>query len=170
MATGTISGAASGAMMGMMTGTGAGGAIVGGAIAGTVSAVAGVQDALSNEKMRKYNIDFTKDLQTLSLGNIQAMPYSLSKVSAFNNNNKIWPFIENYACTNEEYSAVYNKILYNGMTVNRVGTIEDLLPNVPFSIDYGFFQTTPIRLDNIAEDSHICNAIAAELAQGVFIK
>ena len=155
-------------MAGGMVGGGALGAA--GAVLGVgISAGAGIADVVMNEKMRKYNIDFTKDLQELSLGNIKAMPYSLSKVSAFNNNNKIFPFVENYACTNEEYRAVYDKILYNGMTVNRVGTIADLLPNVPFSIDYGFFQTTPIRL-NVADDSHICDAIATELAQGVFIK
>ena len=166
---GTVAGAASGAAGGAMVG-GVPGAIAGGVVGFGGAAIGGAADVMINEKMRKYNLDFTKDLQSLSLGNIQAIPYSLSKVSAFNNNNKIWPFVENYACTNEEYRAVYDKILYNGMTVNRVGTIEDLLPNVPFSIDYGFFQTTPIRLDNIAEDSHICNAIVAELAQGVFIK
>lgn len=166
--TGGLSGLAGGFAGGSIVGGGALGA-VGAIVGGGLSAGAGIADVRINEKMRQYNIDFTKDLQSLSLGNIQAMPYSLSKVSAFNNNNKIWPFVENYECSPEEYEAVYNKIKYNGMTINRVGTLSYYIEQKPIGLDYGFFQTTPIRLDNIAEDSHICNAIAAELAQGVFL-
>lgn len=167
--TGSVQGAVSGAMTGAMSGGGAWGAVAGGVIGGGAAIGGGVADVMINEKMRQYNIDFAKDLQTLSLGNVQAMPYSLSKVSAFNNNNKIWPFVENYECSPEEYQAVYDKIKYNGMTVDRVGTLNYFIEQKPAGLDYGFFQTTPIRLDNVAEDSHICNAIAAELAQGVFL-
>lgn len=166
--TGSVQGAVSGAMTGAMSSGSPWGAIAGGVIGGGAAIGGGIADVVMNEKMRRYNIDFAKDMQELSLGNIQAMPYSLSKVSTFNNNNKIWPFVENYECTLEEYQAIYDKIKYTGMTVNRIGTLDYYIQQKPYGLDYGFFQTTPIRL-NVAHDSHICNAIATELAQGVFL-
>lgn len=165
--TGSISGAVTGGMAGSMTG-GPWGALTGAVVGGGAAITGGIADVVMNEKMRKYNIDFARDIQELSLGNIQAMPYSLSKVSTFNNNNKIWPFVENYECTPEEYQAIYDKIKYTGMTVNRIGTLDYYIQQKPYGLDYGFFQTTPIRL-NVADDSHVCDAIATELAQGVFL-
>lgn len=161
--TGAGSAAVSGAMMGSMIAPGIGTAI--GAISGTaLSAVGGVADYAINEKLRTEALDYTKDQFGYQLGNIQALPYTLTKVSAFNNNNKLFPFIEYYTCTAEEKEAFRNKLRYNGMTVGVIGTLNDyLLPTE------SYIKGKLIRLENIEDDFHIANIISNELNKGVFI-
>lgn len=163
-----VSAASSALTTGLMTGIATGNPAIG-LVSGGFSAGAGVADMYIADKMYDINKSHTEDMHALQLGNIKAQPMSLTKVSAFNNNNKIWPFVETYGTTNNEYRAVYDAICYNGMSVNIIGKLSDYVPKIPSVLTKGFFQATPIFLEGIAEDAHICDAIAKELIQGVYI-
>lgn len=166
--TGSVGGAATGVMAGMSVGGGIG-AAVGGVVGGVSSLAGGLQDAYVNNELRQLNKQHTIDVWNLQLDNIKAVPYSLSKVSAFNNNNKIWPFIELYSCSQEEYRAVYEYIEYRGMRLDRIETIDKMLPYFPTSLDYCFVQGDIIRLDNLGDDTHMATVISNELRQGVYL-
>lgn len=170
--TGTITGGAAGAASGALIG-GAGGAIAGG-ILGTSAAIAGgIADVSTNKLLRNEALDLTKDQFGYQLGNIQALPYSLAKTSAFTANNKIWPFVEYYSCTPTEKLALANKIAYNGMTVMRIGTLGEFSGN---SWSYenitgkNYIKGKLIRFNDDGEDFHVVNSIADELYKGVYIE
>ena len=175
--TGTISGTASGALTGSMVGSGAIGAVVG----GVASAVGGIADIALNEKLRSEALDYTKDMFGYQLGNIQALPNTIAKVSAFNRNNKIFPVLEYYTCTDREKEALANKIAWNGMSVGAIGTIGNYIGNT-WSYNNieskGYIKGQLIRMEfpaehksNLhAEDYRIVNAISGELYKGVYIK
>lgn len=159
---GTLQGATSGGMLGAMAGKNMGLGIVGGAIA---SGLGGAADVGINQKLRSEALDYTQDLFTYQLGNIQALPDTLGKVSAFNNNNKVFPVLEFYTATDIEKEALRNKIKYNGMTVNVIGEIEDYLQLEPT-----YIKAKLIRIPYAADDTHVFNVIAEELNMGVYIQ
>ena len=98
-----------------------------------------------------------------NISNIQALPQGLVKTSALNYNSKIYPFVEIYGCTEEETEVVRNKIKFDGMTLNVLGSIKDYLnPS-----DMTYIQGRVVRI-NINEDSHMANAINSELNKGVY--
>jgi outer membrane lipoprotein SlyB len=161
---GTGQGATSGAMMGGMKG-GPKGAIAGGVIGGVLSAVGGVADFAINEALRSENMDYTKDLFGYQLGNIRALPDTLSRVNSFNPNNKIFPILEFYGCSEEETEALKQKIKYNGMSIGRIGKLRDFVN--PEETTY--IKGQLIVLDELPEDSHLANDIANEIYKGVRI-
>ena len=168
--TGTLQGGVSGGAMGMYMNNPAIAGI--GAAAGFVaSGVAGAADIYINEQLRNEAMDYTKDMFGLQMENIKALPNSLTRVSSFNANNKIFPFIELYTCSDEELAAVERKLTYNGFTLGRIDTLENTINNKPLYMtnEYGYFKGQIIRLENIGDDSHIANAIAAELYKGVYV-
>lgn len=159
-------GAIGAGMRGVSAGStvGPAGAVVGGIVGGAASVAAGVTDIMMNEKLRAEGIDFSKDMFGYNLGNIAAQPRSIAKVSAYTYNNKIFPLLEFYTCTDVEKQALRDKIKYNGMTVMRIGKIGDYVR----SGDPQYFKGQLIRLD-IGEDNHLVNEIANELNKGVFV-
>ena len=160
-AVGTVQGATSGAMTGAMIGGGYG-AAAGAVIGGVSSAAGGVIDYTMAEELRSEAIEYTKDLFGFQLGNIRALPDSLTKVNSFNPNNKIFPFIEFYGCTSEETEALKNKIKYNGMSIGRIGALQDFI-----NPDEETYIKGQLILLDIEEDSHIVNDISAEIYKGV---
>ena len=166
--TGTLGGATSAGMTGAMAGGVLGAGIIG-AVGGATSLAGGIADIKINQALRNEAMDYTKDLFGMQIDNIKALPNSLTKVSSFNKNNKIFPFIEVYGCTEDEYNAVFRKIQYNGMSINRIDTLENVLINKPLYMGLGYFKGQLIRLETIVDDSHIVNAIASELYKGVYI-
>lgn len=161
---GTLQGAVSGGAIGaMVPGGGLGAALGIGGIGAIASGIAGAADVRLNQQLRNEVIDFTKDQFGYQLGNIRALPNTLLRVSAFNNNNKFFPILEYYSCTDEEKEAFRNKIRYNGMTVMAIGKIEDYL-----SLDESYIKGKLIRLE-IPEDFHLVNTIAEEINKGLFI-
>lgn len=182
--TGTAQGATSGAFAGsMMGGGGATGALVGGLVGGLSSAAGGIADYILNERLRADVLDLTKDQFGYELGNIQALPNTISKVSAFNKNNKIFPILEYYSCTNTEKIAVLNKIAYNGMTVMAIGKLENYIDNTwgysvyddireknTIVLSANYIKGKLIRLEDInCDDFHVVNEIANEIFKGVYI-
>ena len=159
---GTATGAAGGAFVGNNIFAGGLGGI-GAGIGGISSGLAGIADVEFNQQLRNEAIDFTRDNFGYQLGNIKALPDSLSKTTAYTKNNKYFPFLEFYTCTNEEKEALRDKLKYNGMTVMRVGNINDFL-----LADDTYIKGKLIRLDG-DYDNHFTNELANELYKGVFI-
>lgn len=158
---GTVQGGVSGATTGFVAGGGVGAAI--GGTAGTlISAAGGVADVSINEKLRSEALDYTKDQFGYTLGNIAAMPDSLTRVSAFNINNKVFPILEYYTCSDIEKQALRDKIKYNGMTVMKIGTINEYLQPTET-----YIKGRLIRLDGF--DNHTTIEIANELNKGFYI-
>lgn len=162
--TGTFTGAAAGGVSGAMTGHPAGAAI-GAGVGLAVSAAGGVADVIISNKLRKETLDYTKDQFGYQLGNIKARPQTLTKISTFNPNNKIFPILEYYTATEVEKEALASKLKYNGMTVMRIGTMRDfIIPNEPT-----YIKGKIIRLDDIEVDYMLARAIQTEIDQGVYI-
>ena len=139
--------------------------------AGAVSLTAGMVDYQLSERLRNEAIDYRVDQFGYQLGNIKAIPYSLSKVSAYNDNNKIFPFIEYYTCTDEEKTALKNKIAYNGASIGRIGTIREYIYQSLFENKTGFWYIKGkiIRLNNFGGDYQQLNVVGAEMLKGIFI-
>lgn len=162
----TVSGAASNAVLGGLAG-GPVGAAVAGASSFVAGAVGGLADYSLNERMRRENLDYARDRFNYQLGNIKAMPQSLSKSSAFTANNKVFPMLEYYTCTDKERKALEDKIKYDGMAVGRIGSLNE------FSSGDGdsYVRGSLIRLETSdpTVDAHIANEIADEISRGVYL-
>ena len=155
-------GATVGSIAGAVAGSKLGGGV--GAVAGLgLTAAAGVADYQINEQLRSENMDYTKDMFGYQLGNIKAVPDGLSKTTAYTKNNKYFPFLEFYTCTDEEKNALKNKLKYNGMTVMRIGTINEFL-----QAEQSYIKGRLIRLEG-DYDNHYVNELSQELYKGVYI-
>lgn len=167
---GATQGVVSGGATGVFMGGGAAGGIAGGIAGGAISLAGGIRDLEINQALRDEAKDYTKDMFGLQLDNIKALPNSLTRISSFNNNNKIFPFFEEYDCSEEEVAAVLKKMIYNGFTIGRIDTLSNMIINKPNDLGGpGYFKGQLIRLEDIGDDSHIANAIAGELYKGVYI-
>ena len=161
--TGTIQGGVSGAMSGALVGGGVG-AVVGGVLGTGASMVGGIMDVSMQQALHNEAIDYTKDNFGYQLQNIQALPNTLNKVSSIISVSKLFPFLEYYTCTNEEKEALENKLKYNGMTIGRIGKIQDYLQGDTQT----YVQGQLIRLEG-KFDTHIANEIANEFKKGWYI-
>ena len=155
---GGAAGVAAGAQMGGAYGTIAGGAI--GAIGGGITAGLDYANSL---KMMEENKQYAIDMYGYNLQNIQAIPTSLTKTSALTYNTRVWPFIEYYTCTEDERTALKDKIKYNGMTIMKVSQLRNYLLGQD-----NFYKGKLIRL-NIKVDSHMAYEIYNELNKGVYL-
>ena len=160
-----------GASIGGLVGGIAGG--ITGAITGGVSLAAGLKDRDISDRLYSESVAFKKDMHEMQLENIQAIPNSLAKTTAYTENNKIFPILEYYTCTEEEKNIVANSISNMGMTVNAMGKPSDYISN-NWSYnginDKGFFKESLIRMEDLQEDYHLLKTIAEELALGIYIK
>ena len=164
--TSILTGAATGAVAGSMVNPGIGTAV--GAAAGAIGSgiLSGVGAKYDLEYLKKSQTEarsYAVDMYGYNLGNIKALPYTLTRVSAFTENNKIFPFLEFYECTDEEIEALRNKIKYNGMTIMRIGKIVNFI-----YYNNRYVQGQLIRLEGIDEDSHVIAEIAREIKEGAY--
>ena len=157
--TGGASGAAAGAQIG-----GGYGAIAGAAVGAIGGSIAGGLDYTNQLKLMEENRQYAIDMYGYNLQNIQAIPTSLTKTSALTYNTRIWPFIEYYTCTDAEKNALRDKIKYNGMTVMKVGKLNDYLLG-----EDNFYKGQIIRLSDIKVDGHMAFEIYNELNKGVYL-
>lgn len=146
-----------------------------GGILGAISAGAGITDILMNERLRKEQLDYTKDQFGFNLGNIKARPTTLARVGALNANNKLFPFVEVYDCTEVEQAAVAAKIAMNGMTIGVVDTLDKYINNTwsgtvgSTRYNYqGYVKGKPIRLIGLNDESHYASTLAQEMVSGVY--
>lgn len=160
LTSGIISGAGSTAATAML-----GGGPIGAAAMGVANVGGLIADTALGHLKYKESMSYKTDMYNYNLQNIQAIPNTISKLTGFNENSKIWPFMEYYTCTDEEKEALANKIRYNGMTVMRIGKIKDYIRD-----EETFIQGQIIRIEDINDDYHVVNEIANEIKQGIFIK
>ena len=162
--TGSVGGAAGGALAGAKAGPyGAiAGAVIGG-VGGTAAGIVGYNKDREWLEQQQYEArDYAIDQFQYQLGNIQALPQSVTKSSPLSFNNKVWPILEHYSCTDREKELLKNKIKYDGMTIMAIGTLND------YSITGGYLKGKMIRLENLKDDSHIANAIYEEVEKGFY--
>lgn len=154
-----ITGTAAGAIQGSAGG-------VAGAIAGGVAAAAGgITDIAMNEAKYKEQLSLKKDLYGYNLGNIRALPSSLTKSMSLNENFKFWPFLEEYECSEIEKEAFILKIQYDGMTIMKIGKISDYLA----ANEETFIKGQMIRLLGLEEAADVAYEIFNEIKRGVYI-
>ena len=138
---------------------------IGGAIAGaTVGLATSALDYKNTIKMMEENRQYSIDMYGYNLQNIQAVPTSLTKTSALTYNTRVWPFIEYYTCTDAERNALKDKIKYNGMTIMKVGQLNNYLLG-----EDNFYKGRLIRLPDVRIDGHMAFEIYNELNKGVYL-
>ena len=180
--TGTVGGALSGAQTGAIIGKYAGsaglGMGIGAAIGGGVSWAAGLADIRINEELRNEALDFTKDNFQMQMGNIKALPRTINKLDAFTANTKPYVFVEKYTCSNNEKIMLAKKIIWNGMTINRIGKpLEyeqafewtDSKGDVYNNQDFTYLKGQIIRT-NADGDYHLWASLSEEFNKGVYLK
>lgn len=158
------------ALSGLLTGTAAGAQaggshpIVGGIMGGLASAGGAVLDWKHLRQRQEEQKSYATDMHTLQLGNVQALPTTLSRSTAYTYNNKIFPFVEFYSCTDAERQAFVDKLKWEGMTIGRHDIIANYISNQP-----QFLRATLKRLEGLADEYHVINVISEELQKGVYI-
>jgi hypothetical protein len=163
LAAGAIQGTSTGALTGVMVG-GPIGAAVGATVGGISSIAGGLADWAMAEERYQQQRSYNSDMYQYRLGNVQALPYSLSKVSSFSPNSKYVPFIEIYSCTDEEKEAFEEKIKFNSMSVGAIGLLGNYIQS-----ERTFFKGQMIRYGGIDLDDHEAEELAKEFNMGVYI-
>lgn len=138
-----------------------------GAAAGLVSGITNVAGGQASYYRNRQN---KIDQFGYQIGNIKAQPDTLNKVSAYNVNNKYFPFLEFYSCTDEEKEVLKNKIKYNGMTVMAIGKIEDYVGNNYEGLNYFQAQFVSDTANNLKCDTHLVEVIDEELQLGIYLQ
>ena len=162
--TGGITGGAGGAVAGAKAGPY--GAIIGavaGASAGLVGGAIGAgKDRDWLERQQTESRSFAVDQFNYQLGNVQALNATITKSSPLTYNNKVWPILEHYTCTDEEKDVLKNKLKYDGMTVMAINTLRTYLN------EGTRLKGQMIRLNNLGDDSHIAQDIYEEVNKGFY--
>ena len=168
---GTFSGIAGGAVAGSLAGPGA---IAGAVIGGIGSAVGGAADVAHSEKLFQESKSYATDMHFLQLGNVQAMPRSLAKTTAFNVDNRYFPILTYYLPTDREIAIVDQYINLHSMNVDADGKPIDYIynrygkNNSDFT-DRGYISGSIIRIDTI-HDTHFVDELNAEFQKGVYLR
>lgn len=163
---------AGGAAAGASSGSAGGpyGAIIGAAVGGVAGLGLGTAGAIMDLTMlgrkQREERSLAIDKYNYQLGNIKALPYTLTKIGSFNINSKIWPFLEYYTCTDVEKEALIKKLRYESMTVMRIDKMENYYDLYE---EKHFFKGELIWDLELGLDNNIFEAIYAELLKGVFI-
>ena len=157
---GTLTGAGAGAVMGLKKG-GPVGALGGAALGGGMAALNAAVNYNFLERTQEENRDFAIDNYNYQLGNIQALPQSITKSTPLTYNNTVWPVMEIYDATDEEKELLRNKLRYDGMTIMKVARLSD------YEAEGGYLKGKLIRLD-IDANSQVANQIYQEVDKGFY--
>ena len=142
------------------------GAIAGAILGAGASTLGGIMDMQNMAARQKEARDYSIDNFNLQLGNIKALPYGITKTSALTANNKLFPFVEIYECTDVEKEAYFNKLKYDGFTL---GFITHSLNSFRSGDNSNYFKGQLIRNTAIKGSTHEVEELAAELSKGVYI-
>lgn len=171
MIAGVVGAGGSGAAMGSIAGKAAGisGLATGGIAAGVGAAAslgAGLYDLYASDQIYKENKQHTIDQFNMSLQNIQAMPNTLAAVGALNPNNKVFPILSYYTCSDIERNAFLQKMKWNGMTV---GVLTDNIKDYIDPASKTYFKGNLVYIDTETTDigTHEMSELANELAKGI---
>lgn len=136
---------------------------MGAAGAGLASIGAGIADQVLLQKQHNEASDYQKDIFQFQLGNIKAMPTTISKSSALVSNNKKLPYLEYFTATDDEKAALRNNITYSSMSVGTIGTIASYQTG-----SRQFIKAVLVMLPDIKEDTHMAQELYTELAKGAY--
>lgn len=117
----------------------------------------------------RYEIDRQAQIDVFKyeLANVVAVPDTLTKVSAYNVNNKYFPIVEVYESTDEEKAAFADYIREFNSRIGILTTIKKVLRSRYKDREYVKGQI--VRLpDGSGCDPHVANEIYAEIAKGVY--
>lgn len=146
--------------------------MIGGLLGTGLTAINGVAQANWQQRQQEEEKSYAIDSFNYTLGNIKALPDTITKVGAINNLYKIFPIIEVYRATQEEENLVENKITYYGYNINATGTIGDYYDPYEDKEYYIKAQVirfnTPNNVDYYMDDS-IARELASEIAKGFYI-
>lgn len=170
---GAFTGASSAGVEGALSGASYGGVVgaaISGGVSGGLSLGAGIVDAIYGQQNRAMAREIREDAKQAKidqyqyqLGNIKAIPDTLTKIATFNPNFKIFPIVEYYTCTIQEDLNLRNSIKYNGIDINLMDTLADY--------DKGFVSGVilqfPSTLNINQQEAQVINE---ELQKGVYIK
>lgn len=170
---GTVTGAAAGAASGAFVGGGVG-AAVGGVVGGVGAAVTGAADVLHAEKLFQESKSYATDMHFMQLGNVQALPRSLAKTTAFNVDNRFFPIFSYYLPTENEVNMVDEYINTHSMNVNAVGKPEKYIYNRYCKegttyTDRGFISGSIIKIETTF-DTHFVDELNKEFQKGVYLR
>lgn len=156
-----ISGTASAAAMGLAAGG------VGGAIGlGVASAAGGVTDIIANKQLRADQRGAMIDQFNMQLGNIKAMPNTVTKLGSVLADQPLVPYLEIYDCTDKEKNNFDNYLSLRSYAINRYGKLYDYVK----ATGRTFLKGIIVRLTGVSDDSHYVAAIADEVNQGFYIE
>lgn len=169
-----VSGTALGALEGAAIGGKAFGPV--GAVVGAVGAIGtGIADYNISEGKYKESKSYATDMHELQLGNIQAMPRTIARTTAFNIDNRYFPILTRYSCTSDEIKAVTEFIINRSMNVGIIGKPQDYIYNEwisPYDItkkSRGFIQGSIIHIDT-SFDTHFVDSLNEEFRRGVYLR
>lgn len=180
--TGAVAGAAGGAAIGSMV-PGIGTA-VGAGVGAATSLIAGAADVSMAGAKYKENKAYATDIHNMQIGNIEAMPHTLARGTSFNIDNRFFPILTVYECTQQEMEYVNDFIINRSMNVGVIAKPQDFLGNVyearltdeyginhPIDgkVDRGFIQGTIVYIDT-KYDTHFIDELNNEFSKGVFTK
>lgn len=163
--TGTVGGVAGGALSGSMVG-GAKGSIAGGVIGGVASLIGGAADVGINAYLRADQREAVIQQHNWQLQNIQALPYSVTKVNNFNFDSNYVPYLEVYVCDDSEIDNFIKYLDLRSYSINRYGRLTDYIKPTGRT----FLKGMIVRLAGVDDDSHYMAAIADEVNQGFYIE
>lgn len=168
--TGTLKGIGGGALAGKKSGIPYGaaiGAVVGGSTAlasGIINQVYDRENAGTESFIRSLNRQNTIDQYQYQIANIKARGDTITKISAFNPNNKIYPTLEAYECTYQEKTQLAESIKWSGLSLEMIGT-----PSQFSSVAGCFISATPLRMEHQYLSNQFYSAITQELEVGVYL-
>lgn len=154
---GTLQGVAGGALIGGGTG-----AIVG----GVTSGVGGIADIGIGAYLRADQREAAIQQHNWQLQNIQALPYSVTKMNNFNVDNNYVPYLEVYVCTDSEIDNFNAYLALRSYSINRYGMLNDYIKPTGRT----FLKGMIVRQAEVDDDSHYLAAIADEVNQGFYIE
>ena len=171
---GTLTGGITGGAAGAVAGAKAGpyGAIIGAAAGASAGIVGGAIGAAKDidwlNRAQSENRSYAVDNFRYQLGTIQALPQTISKSSPLTYNNKVWPILEEFSCTDAEKEVIRNKIIYDGMNVMAIGRLVDY--DNSNEIDKVFVKGQLIRLEDLKDDFHVADEVYKEVQKGFYVK
>lgn len=164
-ATGAAVAAAGSGIIGKVVSAGAGVIAAGASYAGAEA------DILFGNKIYEENKSYKKDIFEYSLDNVRALPNSIAKTTAYTENNKIFPVLEYYSCTDEEKNILANEIAQRGMTIGSIDYIASYASNTweyNGIVARNFIKAQLINTD--IKDNHIADVLSTELAKGLYFE
>ena len=140
--------------------------------------LAGSEDVRTNQAIRDEQMSLTKDLHRLNLQNIQAQPMSLSRTTAFNADNKIFPILETYSCSVAERKAVVDSLINRSFTIGAIMNLGDLLNTTWYAPEAdgstkarNWIEATVIEFPReFGKDTDFLVTLANRLAQGYYFE